>query len=385
MYDSNHLFGQSSGLVYNFFIIPCYCKLVQLEGFFVLNQKLKLVRLASGLSLRQLQERIENRVTAQAIGKYERGESVPSPDVLAVLCRALSIQPDQLLSEQSLIVEGLEFRKSILTSKKDESSIKSQILQSVERHLLIEDELAITNLSWDIPRNAPYPVREIHEAESAAKSVRVDWGLGTDPIQNLTALLEDRGIKVFSIDLPDISGFAAHVKTRSGASIPVMATNKSDWSERKRFTLCHELGHLLMRVVGIDSEKCAHRFAGAFLMPAESLRAELGEHRTSISLGEILEIKKLFGASFQAITYRSKELGIISQSLFSKLFDEYDLKGWRTPPYQEAGAMAPRLEMPSKLNRLCMRGLAEGVLGIPTAASIMGVSEQEITELLLAE
>ena len=55
----------------------------------MLGQRLKLARSAAGLSLRGLEERIENRVTAQAIGKYERDESVPSSGVLIALADAL--------------------------------------------------------------------------------------------------------------------------------------------------------------------------------------------------------------------------------------------------------------------------------------------------------
>ena len=56
----------------------------------MIGQRLKLARAASGLSLRELQEAIENRVTAQAIGKYERDEDMPSSGVLSALARALA-------------------------------------------------------------------------------------------------------------------------------------------------------------------------------------------------------------------------------------------------------------------------------------------------------
>ena len=57
----------------------------------MLGQRLKLARSAAGLSLRGLEERIGNRVTAQAIGKYERDESIPSSGVLIALADALSV------------------------------------------------------------------------------------------------------------------------------------------------------------------------------------------------------------------------------------------------------------------------------------------------------
>ena len=51
----------------------------------LIGQRLKLARTAAGLSLRGLEERIGHRVTAQAVGKYERNESMPSSGVLIAL------------------------------------------------------------------------------------------------------------------------------------------------------------------------------------------------------------------------------------------------------------------------------------------------------------
>ena len=44
------------------------------------------------------------------------------------------------------------------------------------------------------------------------------------------------------------------------------------WGERQRFTLAHELGHLVMDVAAkLDEKKAMQRFAGVFLMPANAL------------------------------------------------------------------------------------------------------------------
>ena len=47
-----------------------------------LGQRIKVSRQALGLSLRDLESKIDNRVSAQAISKYERDESMPSSGVL---------------------------------------------------------------------------------------------------------------------------------------------------------------------------------------------------------------------------------------------------------------------------------------------------------------
>ena len=157
------------------------------------------------------------------------------------------------------------------------------------------------------------------------------------------------------------------------------------WSERKkRFTLAHELGHMVMDVrQGVDVEKAANRFAGAFLMPAEALWREiLGKHRTTISLGELQELKKLFGTSFQAITYRCLDLGIIAGTVFRKLFQVFNERGWRKPPFEEPGAIEEAVERPRRMERLCFRALAEGLISESKAAEILGISVRTLTRLM---
>ncbi len=161
--------------------------------------------------------------------------------------------------------------------------------------------LRLKSVDWEKPRSAPHPVSEIREAEDAARSVREDWGLGNDPIPQLAELLEERGIKVLSLALRNIDGLAAKIRRKDHATARVVVVRCDAWSERKRFTLAHELGHMVIDPASGMSdgeiEKAAHRFAGAFLMPADSLRAEMGSSRSSVSIGELVGLKDRFGVS----------------------------------------------------------------------------------------
>jgi Zn-dependent peptidase ImmA (M78 family) len=151
----------------------------------------------------------------------------------------------------------------------------------LERYLVVEELLALPSVEWDKPREAPYPViSDPSEADHAARSLRVHWSLGRDPIPNLVELLEERGIKVLAAPLTNIDGLTARVRRASKAALPVIVVNSKDWGERQRFTTAHELGHMVLEVAPrVDDEKAAHRFAGAFLMPVEALWAEIGKHR----------------------------------------------------------------------------------------------------------
>lgn len=345
----------------------------------MIGHKLKVARSALGLSLRALADAMGGTVSPQAIGKYERNEDMPSSRVLMALASALNVTEEYLLSEGELALEGVDFRKNAGASTREEATLQARAIHMLERYLAIEGLLNMRSVDWEQPRSAPHPVADIRDAEDAARSVREDWGLGNDPIPQLAELLEERGIKILSLDLDDIDGLAAMVRRRDRNATRVIVIKRSTWSERKRFNLAHELGHIVIAPIGdVDEEKAAHRFAGAFLIPADVLRTEVGAKRSSISIGELVALKKRFGVSIQALTYRCKDLGIINQAAFARLFRVFAERGWRTVPFEEPAAMAPELEEPKRFERLCYRALAEGFIGEARAAELLGISVREL-------
>ena len=350
----------------------------------MIGAKLRMARTAAGLSLRELAEAIESRVSAQAISKYERDEDVPGSATLMALASKLGVAVDYLLGEQSLTLEGVEFRKKPSASRKEEAQVEARVLHRLEQYLFIEELLGLESITWDRPRSAPYPVKTIHEADRAARGMREHWGLGHDSIPNLVELLEERGIKVICEPLAEaIDGMTAHVR-RGGELLPVIVVNAQHSGERQRFTLAHELGHNVIqpdpKLSENEIEKASHRFAGTFLMPADVLWSEIGKHRTDISIGELLSLKELLGVSAQALVYRCLDLDIIGPRLFRRLFDEFRERGWRSPPYQEPRPVPA--EKAQRLERLCLRALSEGALSEPRAAEILGLSVRELDHLL---
>ena len=75
-------------------------------------------------------------------------------------------------------------------------------------------------------------------------AVRESWRLGTEPIIDLTEVLEDIGLKVLlsaHARARDFDGLAAeadgHTVILVGSQLP---------GDRQRFTMAHELGHLIL-------------------------------------------------------------------------------------------------------------------------------------------
>ena len=343
------------------------------------STRLRLARAAAGLSLRALEDRIDKLVTAQAIGKYERDEAKPGSTVLLALAQALDVSVDYLLADDELVLEDIEFRKKKMVGKKVEAKIRARILGQLERYLAVEELLGLPSVDWDRPREAPYPViGDVAEADRAARSLRNAWGLGLDPIPNVVELLEERGIKVLTLDdVEDVDGLTARVRRRGHGAAPVVVVNPTHTAERQRFTLAHELGHLVMDVDRkLDEEASASRFAGAFLIPAEILWAEMGKRRTSVSVGELVDAKALFGVSAQALTHRCRDLGIIGQRLYASLFAEFRRRGWRTPPYAEPDPL--QAERSTRFERLCFRALAEDAISESRAAELLSITVYEL-------
>jgi Zn-dependent peptidase ImmA (M78 family) len=345
----------------------------------MIGKRLNLARQSAGLSLRDLQAKIGNRVTAQAIGKYERDETVPSSGVLMALADALGVSLDYLMGEQDMVLEGIDFRKKLITTKREQAKIQAKALHLVERYLTVEEILGLRSTEWDKPREAPFPVHGLADAELAARYVREHWNLGIDPIPNLVELLEEHGIKVLVVDSEEnIDGLAAQVRRSRGEPVPVIVIRRGLHGERQRFSLSHELAHIVTEVEGDDRfrEKAAHRFAGAFLIPAEALWSNVGRHRSSIGWSELFALKELYGASIQAITYRCGDLGIFPPTLSQRLFQEYSRLGFRSAPDYEPNHLPE--EIPTRFERLCYRALAEHAISEPKAAELLNVTVHEL-------
>jgi Zn-dependent peptidase ImmA (M78 family) len=339
----------------------------------VIGDRLKLARSAAGLSLRELEDRLGGLVSAQAIGKYERNEMMPGSEVLIALARALSVSEDYLLRSDGVELVAVEFRKHKLDKAKDRARVESLVLGAVERYVEVEDLLAVES-DWGQPKGFPRTVAKPGAAEDAADLLRKAWDLGVDPIPRLSEFLEEKAIKIVSVPLPErVSGVNARVSRADGEHVQVIVINSDHDGERQRFTLSHELGHLVLRAKGDDIETCCNRFAGAFLVPADALRRELGEHRKQISLAELFFLKAHFGVSLQALAYRAADLGIIGESLKRQLFIEFGRRGWR-----KAEPNPLPKEQPGRFRRLCLRAYSEDVVSASKAAEWLGLNVREL-------
>lgn len=350
------------------------------------GERLKIARKRSGLSLRDLAEKLGGTVSAQAIGKYEQGKMFPSSSVLISLGTTLGVSLDFLTSSQVASLGEVEFRKDSSTRGMDVARVEASVINDVEKYLSIE---AILDLPSDYSAlsNVQKKVQcSMEGAEEAAIDLRKSWSLGTDAIASVTGLLEEKGIKVLLLEMPNkFSGLTCDVQRDGGiAPVPVIVVNNRSTVERRRFTLCHELAHKLIAVVaqGCDHEKVMHRFASAFLMPADRMRAELGDARHALAYQEIIRVKRMFGVSAAALIVRCRDLHILPPNVVTYMF-QGQARGWKTQepePIDAMGEMA-RSERPERFQQLVYRALVEQLISLPRAA---GMLNQPLGEIEMA-
>jgi Zn-dependent peptidase ImmA (M78 family) len=159
------------------------------------------------------------------------------------------------------------------------------------------------------------------------------------PIRNLTAAVERAGVCLVPItDLPGIDGLSSWV-----SGVPVIGVSPQIPGDRFRFTLAHELAHLLIHARKTeDSEYEANRFAGALLIP----RSEFDEAMSpKPQLREFIALKSSWGLAVSALVYRAHELDYIDDRRFRAL--QIQMSKWnKSEPADFApvyGQLLPRL------------------------------------------
>lgn len=343
------------------------------------GKRLRLARQRAGLSMRSLAEQVDPRITPQAISKYELGKMMPSSSVLAGLGKALNVSLDFLMSTQVDEIDGLEFRKHPRTKARDRARAKAALIDHLERYLSVEKILGLTPEVDPFGGHRYNSVATEEEIDHWADALRNAWGLGLDPVPSLCAVLEDQGIKVIEVDLPDgISGLACRA-LRGGKPIAdaVLVSSRSN-VERKRFTLAHELAHRIIRSTGnpaIRLEAAMNRFAGSFLVPARHLLEQVGETRLGTTYFEIIRLKHFYGVSAAAMLVRLGQVGILRPAAVKRGFQTF-AKSWRRvepEPIRENQGLGA-IEVPQRFERLVWRAIGDHLISPVRAAELLNES-----------
>ena len=333
------------------------------------GQRLRSARKMAGMSMEALAQATGSLVSKQAIGKYEKGQTNPGSEVLLALAKALEIKVDYFFRPARTEITSLAFRKKSKLSRKEEDRVKFQSIDFLQKYLELEEILNLPH-AFSNPVSRPV-IGSQADIEQAATDIRTLWNLGEAPIQQLTELLEDKGVKVLEVAAgPDFVGLSGYVE---GMHIPFIAVAKEGDCVRKRFTLAHELAHLLLDFSSCEKEsheRLCHAFAGALLLPEKVIREEFGGMRQKITEWELKKLKGIYGISMQAIMARALTLGLITEHTF-KMFRIYvSQHRWQ----QEEPGSYSGMEKANRFKQLVIHSTAEQVISYSKGSELLNLS-----------
>ncbi|HRY32873.1 MAG TPA: XRE family transcriptional regulator [Bacteroidales bacterium] len=333
-------------------------------------------RKMAGLSLQAVADKLDNIISKQSLNKYEQGKMKPDSAVLISLAQVLGVSVDYFYSEPAVAVNlvNVEFRefRSKLT-KSGQVGLQEKAKEVFERYFELEN---ILNLN-EQPSFFTYsrPICTIQDAEDAAKSLRIDWELGYDPIPDVVEMLEDKGYKVAEIDAPPaFNGLKA--ESNGQKVIVLRKSREGEDIVRKRFTALHELAHHSLTfpddIEEKKKERLCHAFACAVLYPEEMAHKELHRDRFHFYQNELVYIKERWGISIAALFSRALTLGIINDYVYKKFIIGYKARKLHEPG-KEPGRFRSN-EVPVRFNRLIYLALAKEIISVNEAAYFSGVS-----------
>lgn len=342
--------------------------------------RLKSARMLKGWSLQDLANSMNNRISRQALHKYEKGDVLPDTAMIAELAATLGVARDYFTRSQTVELGTLEFRKQKKMPVKEQAKIVEHTKDVLSRYLELEELLGIQS-GFQNPLASWHQISSFEDVEKASVAVRNAWCLGADPIYNAIELLEDNHIKVVEAYSED--SFDG-MQTWVNGSIPVIVVNMSHLkaADRIRFTVLHELAHLLLPLSDMgdkEKERYCHRFAAAMLFPKETAVKELGLSRTKLLIQELGVLKQQYGISIQALLYRANDLGIISDTYVKQFILIMTHNQWRVhEPIQYTG-----VEKSNRFQQLLFRALAEEVVTIEKAAKLSNSSLTEFRKQMM--
>lgn len=313
--------------------------------------RIKQARELAGLT----QERLAELVGVQQawIAKIENGRKAPSSELMAAIAHHTSM-PLAFFAQESILElsEGtLLFRAKAAITRRQEIEAKRHAEVVLEFALRLASQFNVLPVTLEPLKESP---------SQAAQIVRKRLGFDdVSLIPHLIRAIEKAG--AFVLCIPHLEGRDAFANwAGKDQSIPLIAVADGTSADRLRFSVAHELGHLILhnRCFVVEDRRIeneAHEFAAELLAPEKGIKRELMARK--ITLERLGELKLIWGISIQALLRRAFELGVITERQYRYMLQQIGMRGWRLqePVQYEIPLEKPRL----------IRQMAEALYGEP--------------------
>lgn len=333
---------------------------------------LKQIRRDAGLSQTELGEKMG--VSRDTIARLEKGAQKITLDNLISYSSYCGVPIPDIFNG---IKDASQFVYMLRSDRGEQLTpeIKRLFEDWYNRYLDILDrmELKIASDIPDIQKDLKSHPEIRQNGEKTADWLRKKLDMGNIPVMDPVNFLEDQGLLVGGVSLEDVKLNAIVGRKKNTDTFGIIVnTSKEIPIERQRFSLMHELGHLIAQTEHFqnslshsgrgrnksDAEKFADEFASAFLVPGNALRNRIANFQQNYNGKKILNyLKHHFKVSYMVILYRLKDIGYINEDNFKKLLGSIKKIYGLTEPYP--------LNEPLQFHR--EHDLAVDILEVPSA------------------
>lgn len=332
---------------------------------------LQVARAARGFTQGELAQRAG--VTQALVSKLENGLTTdPTTETVAALAKAVNFPiPFFYSSERPHGLPPFHYRKR--------ARLGAKVLGKIEAEINIRRiHLARLLQSYELPAKQDFPVidlaKEQWTPQRAAQVLRGYWLVPRGPIDSLTELVERAGAIVVQINFE--TPLLDALSFRVPGLPPLIFMNSVVPGDRYRFTLAHELAHLILHNHPAGDEEMeveADEFAAEFLMPAKEVRPYI----VGPSLSRLGRAKAYWKVSIKALIVQAHRLKLITPSQYTGLNVNYSKAG-----YARLGEPFPiPLEKPSTLS-LAVKHHLEGLrYSIEELATLLMLEAEELRAL----
>lgn len=329
---------------------------------------LAVAREARGMTQSELAER--SGVPQGTISKAEHGLATLSDERLGALAAALGFPLDVFRWDD----EVYGFGSSSFYHRKQKSLPQTRLREIQATFNLHRMRARRLSHGLDITarhRFEPLDIDDYGTPEEAARAVRAMWSVPMGPLKDVCRLIENAGGVVVRTDLdtPKISAISQWVPGER----PIFVTNTANPADRERFTLAHEIAHVLLHATPREEQEAeADRFASELLMPAADIAPQLAG---GIDLARAAHLKPYWRVAMSALIRRTKDLGYITDGRYKSLSVQMSQKGWRTREPVQIERDRPRF-----LDQVIDARLASGYT-VEELAEVAGLTADEFQRL----
>ncbi len=290
-----------------------------------LGDLLRLARNLRGFTQKKASQELS--VAQAVLSRMENGLIETDPETIARAATVYGLPLDFFEISDTVYGPPVSVH-TMLRGKKSEVSARDVDMITAELNLrLMHIRRFLENVDYSPSNELPIlDVEQYDSVEKIARIVRSHWRLNDGPIKNLTQLMERAGIIV------GISSF--HGAAVSGVTFcapghpPIVLVNGMHPADRLRFTLAHELGHLIMhRFPTPEMEGEANQFASAFLLPPNEMKQVFRGRKITLAL--LASLKKEWRVSMQSLLMCASNLNCITPNQSRYLWQQISSRGWR--------------------------------------------------------